>query len=99
VHWATLSRVISYLPEREIGWRVLTNRAEWRYQLQPASEGTAVTQTRRTPRGESRFALWFTRALLGGQDGHDEELADGMNHGLATIKAIAESLDPAVHER
>ena len=93
VRWATVSRVIAYVPEREIGWRVLTNRAEWRYQLQPGSVGTTVTQTRRTPRGESRFALWFTRAFLGGQEGHDAELAEGMEHGLGRIRAIAESLD------
>lgn len=99
VHWATVSRVVSYVPEREIGWRVLTNRAEWRYSLEPTADGTRLIQTRRTPRGESRFALWFTRAFLGGQDGHDEELADGMNRGLATITAIAESLGAAVPGR
>jgi Polyketide cyclase / dehydrase and lipid transport len=99
VRWATVSRVIAFIPEREIGWRVLTNRSEWRYQLQPSSVGTTVTQTRRTPRGEGRFAVWFTRALLGGQESHDTELAGGMNHGLARIKAIAEALDHASQKR
>lgn len=92
VHWATLSRITTYVPGREIGWRVLTNRAEWRYELQPSPSGTTLTQTRRTPRGESRFARWFTRALLDGQEGHDAELAEGMARGLGTIKALAESL-------
>jgi hypothetical protein len=92
VRWATVSRVITFIPEREIGWRVLTNRSEWRYRLQPGSVGTTVTQTRRTPCGEGRFALWFTRALLGGQEDHDNELLMGMEFGLGRIRAIAEAL-------
>lgn len=88
--------MITYVPEREIGWRVLTNRSEWLYQLRPSSVGTSMTHTRRTPRGEGRLALWFTRAFLGGQAGHDAELEEGMNQGLRRIKAIAEALaEPA----
>jgi hypothetical protein len=99
VRWATLSRVITYLPDREIGWRVLTNRSEWRYQLRPGPLGTSITHTRRTPRGESRFALWFTRAFLGGQTCHDAELEHGMDQGLQRIKAIAEALDQHVESQ
>jgi hypothetical protein len=93
VRWATLSRVIAYAPESEIGWRVLTNRSEWRYQLRPSSTGTSITQTRRTPRGEGRFALWFTGKFLGGQESHDDELEHGMSEGLRRIKAIAEAAE------
>ena len=93
VRWVTLSRVISCEADREIGWRVLTNRSEWRYRLAPAPGGTSVTQTRRTPRGEGRFALWFTRRFLEGQAAHDAELAVGMAHGLERIRALAEALE------
>ncbi len=91
--WATLSRVTRFVPGREIGWTVLTNRSEWRYELRAEGAGTLVTQTRRTPRGEGRFALWFTGAFLGGQAGHDDELERGMGQGLLTIKNLAEALD------
>jgi hypothetical protein len=91
VRWATVSRVISWSPGEEIGWVVLTNRAEWRYQLQASANGTSVTHTRLTPRGEGRFALLFTKALLGGQGVHDDELERGMGQGLERIKAIAEA--------
>jgi uncharacterized protein YndB with AHSA1/START domain len=91
VGWATVSRVVTWAPGREIGWRVLTNRAEWRYLVEPAGSGSTLTQTRRTPRGEGRFALWFTRRLLGGQAGHDAELECGMRDGLVTIAALAEA--------
>jgi uncharacterized protein YndB with AHSA1/START domain len=96
VWWVTLSRVISFIPSEEIGWVVLTNRAEWRYQLQRTATGTLIVHTRRTPRGEGRFALLFTRALLGGQARHDDELEQGMNHGLQRIKVIVEALNPAI---
>jgi polyketide cyclase/dehydrase/lipid transport protein len=93
VRWVTLSRVISCETDREIGWRVLTNRSEWRYRLAATPAGTAVTQTRRTPRGEGRFALWFTRAFLEGQAAHDAELAEGMARGLERIRQLAEALE------
>ena len=99
VRWVTLSRVISFLPGKEIGWVVLTNRAEWRYQLQRTATGTLIVHTRRTPRGEGRFAVLFTRALLGGQAGHDDELEQGMYHGLQRIKAIVEASSRAVSHR
>jgi len=78
---------------------VLTNRSEWRYQLRPNGTGTSITHTRRTPRGEGRFAVWFTRAFLGGQALHDAELEQGMNRGLHRIKAIAEELDEPADQR
>lgn len=91
VGWATLSRVLTFSPGTEIGWVVLTNRSEWRYRLEPSATGTSITETRRTPRGEGRFALWFTRVLLDGQAGHDAELEEGMADGLRRIKAVVEA--------
>lgn len=90
VHWVTLSRVTEYEPGAAIGWTVLTNRSCWRYELSASREGTLVVQTRRTPRGEGRFALWFTRVFLGGQAGHDDELEVGMATGLERIKYLVE---------
>jgi Polyketide cyclase / dehydrase and lipid transport len=91
VTWATLSRIIRFEPEAEITWKVLTNRAVWSYRLEPIGAGTRIIQTRDTPRGISHFARAFTRALLGGQRTHDDELEAGMNRGLERIKAIAQA--------
>lgn len=91
VRWTTVSRVGRYEPEREISWTVLTNRSEWTYRLEPQAEGTRLTETRRTPRGEGAFAVWFTERLLGGQAAHDDELEAGMKAGLERIKHLAES--------
>jgi hypothetical protein len=91
VRWATVSRLNVYDPEHEIGWTVLTNRAEWRYLLEPSDTGTQLTETRRTPRGEGVFAVWFTKRLLGGQVPHDDELEAGMQTGLRRIKQLVEA--------
>lgn len=91
VRWVTLSRVISFDPGRQIGWRVLTNRSEWFYRLTPDGAGTRIAQTRRTPRGEGRFAVAFTRLFLGGQAGHDDELERGMAAGLQRIAHLVQA--------
>lgn len=99
VRWPTLSRVTTWAPGEEVGWVVLTNRARWGYELRPGAVGTSLVQTRRTPRGENRFALLFTRVLLGGQERHDGELEQGMEQGLRRIAAIAEALDQPAGRR
>jgi uncharacterized protein YndB with AHSA1/START domain len=96
VRWATVSRITTYRPEQEIEWAVLTNRSRWSYRLVPTAVGTTLHQTRRTPRGEGRFAVWFTCRFLGGQAAHDDELEEGMRAGLERIKAIVES---TAHDR
>lgn len=84
--WATLSRVTRLVPEREVAWKVLTNRSVWTYRLEPTDRGTRVVETRETPRGIGRFARAFTRVLLGGQVAHDDELEAGMARGLERIR-------------
>lgn len=91
VWWVTVSRIGRYAPQEEIAWRVVTNGAVWSYRLSAIPEGTRVTETRETPAGVGRVASWFTRALLGGQRDHDNELEAGMARGLRKIKAIAEN--------
>lgn len=92
--WYTVSRLAEVNAGSGIGWTVLTNRSQWRYLLTPlpstvsVPESTRVTHTRRTPRGEGHFALWFTRRFLGGQAAHDDELEAGMIAGMQRIAAI-----------
>ncbi|HEX2904529.1 MAG TPA: SRPBCC family protein [Jatrophihabitans sp.] len=94
VWWATVSRIVRFEPEREIAWKVLTNRAVWSYTIEARPDAAVLVQTRRTPQGESGFALAFTRLLLGGQDVHDDELEAGM---LAGLRRIAELVTREAH--
>lgn len=88
--WATVSRITELEVDRVISWVVLTNRSVWTYRLEPTDAGSRLTETRETPRGEGRFALVFTRVLLGGQRAHDDELEAGMQAGLGLIKQAVE---------
>ncbi len=90
VRWPTVSRVVRYEPDHEIAWAVRTNGAIWTYRIEATEEGARLTETRDTPKGVGRFARWFTRVLLGGQGGHDDELETGMASGLEHIKASIE---------
>jgi Polyketide cyclase / dehydrase and lipid transport len=90
VRWATLSQIVRYEQDREIAWKVLTNRSVWTYRLEPTDAGTKITETRETPDGIGRFARAFTEVLLGGQQLHDDELEAGMTCGLEKIRAVAE---------
>jgi uncharacterized protein YndB with AHSA1/START domain len=88
--WATLSQVTRYEPDQEIGWVVRTNGAIWTYHLEAIADGVRLVETRDTPNGVGAIARWFTRAFLGGETGHDDELETGMASGLQRIKAIVE---------
>jgi hypothetical protein len=88
--WATVSRITEFEADRAISWVVLTNRSVWTYRVEPTDTGSRLTETRETPRGEGRFALWFTRAFLGGQGAHDDELEGGMQAGLDVIRQAVE---------
>lgn len=89
--WPTLSRVTRFDPEREISWRVGTNRSQWGYTLRATDAGCELTSTRRTPNGVGAFASWFTRTFLGGQTNHDEELAAGIRASLERIRSLVEA--------
>ena len=91
VRWVTLSRIVRFDPEREIAWKVLTNRSVWSYHLRTIDDGTRLTETRETPRGVGGFARVFTKVLLGGQVAHDDELEAGMTAGLERIKTMIQT--------
>ena len=92
VMWTTISRIVRYESEKAIGWRVLENGAVWTYELRPAPLGTRLIERRELPPGGmNRFAALFARVLLGGAEGHDAELLEGMRRTLLRIKATVEA--------
>ena len=92
--WATLSRIVRFEPEHQIGWVVLTNGAVWTYRLEPTDSGTRLIETRETPTGVKPFARLFARSFLGGERAHDDELEDGMAEALNRIKTAVEGTAP-----
>jgi uncharacterized protein YndB with AHSA1/START domain len=89
VVWPTTSKVVRWEPGRAVAWKTRESGATWVYELQPTDTGTTVTGRRVLP----KFTLGTTLLgpAIGGAQGHDAELADGIRTTLERIRATAES--------
>jgi len=92
VVWPTNSRIVRYEPGRAIAWKVYENRATWSYELEPTADGGTRVIERRTlpPPGIAPASAALAKVFLGGVDGHDSELLDGMRTTLERIKTEVE---------
>lgn len=89
--WPTQAKIVRFVPEQEIAFRVKENFTIWSYRLQPtASGGTTLTSRREAPQGISDLSVGLTKRALGGVDRFTVELQQGMQETLAKIKADAE---------
>jgi uncharacterized protein YndB with AHSA1/START domain len=89
--WPTQSKVVRFVPEQEIAFRVKENFTIWSYQLEPSETGgTRLTSRREAPQGISDLSVGLTKRALGGVDAFTTELQDGMRQTLDKIKADAE---------
>jgi len=88
--WPTQAKVVRFVPEREIAWRVKENTVVWSYTLEPTATGTRVTSRREAPQGISDLSVRLTRTAFGGVDSFSAELAHDMQRTLERIKADAE---------
>lgn len=88
VVWPTSSKVVRWEPGRAVAWKTRESGATWVYELEPTAGGTSVTGSRVLP----RFTLATTvmGPVLGGAEGHDVELADGIRTTLERIRAAVE---------
>ncbi len=88
--WPTTSKVVRFVPEQEIAWRVKENTVVWSYTLEPTATGTRVTARREAPEGISDVSVKLTNAVFGGVDSFGAELERDLAATLAKIKADAE---------
>lgn len=91
VRWSTRNTVVAAEPEREFAFQTAQSGTEWRYTLTPDGDGTSVTESRRAFAPTPLIARIFTGALLGGGEGHLDELRAGMAESLDRLKAVAEA--------
>jgi len=92
--WPTTSKVVRFEPGRAVAWKTRESGATWTYELEPVEGGgTRLTGRRDLP----KFTLGTTlmAPLIGGADGHDRELADGIRATLERIRATIEASSPA----
>jgi hypothetical protein len=89
VAWPTTSKVTRFEPGRAVAWKTRESGATWTYELEPTESGTRVTGRRDLP----SFTLGTTlmAPVIGGAEGHDHELAEGIRSTLERIKATVES--------
>ena len=65
-------------PGRAVAWKTRESGATWVYELEATATGTQVTGRRVLP----KFTVGTSvlGPVIGGADGHDRELADGIAH-------------------
>ena len=88
--WPTRAKVVRFVPEREIAFRIKENFTVWSYQLEAGDAGTRVTARREAPQGISDLSVGLTKRALGGVDVFTAELQEGLRETLEKIKADAE---------
>ena len=91
LEWTTHAEITRYDAERAIAFRVAENWVVWSFLLEPAEDGTVLTQRRETPDGISDLSLEWTDAFMGGQAAFTETMRAGMRQTLERIKAAAEA--------
>ncbi|WP_436700130.1 SRPBCC family protein [Nocardioides sp. BYT-33-1] len=91
LEWTTHARIVRFLPEEEIAFRIEENWAVWSFHLRAEGDGTLLTQRRSTPDGISDLSRELTEGFLGGMDVFTAALRDGMRQTLTGIKATAEA--------
>jgi uncharacterized protein YndB with AHSA1/START domain len=93
VRWSTTNEIVAAERGREFAFETKQSGMRWRYRFEPVDGGVAtlVTESREPWRDRPKVAAFFTQLLLGGEDGHTDELRAGMRATLERVKAAAES--------
>ncbi len=89
VVWPTTSKVVRWEPGYAVAWKTRESGATWVYELEPSSTGTTVTGRRVLSKFTIGTAL--LGPAIGGAEGHDAELADGIRTTLERIRATVEA--------
>src|SRR5688572_5931540 len=72
--WSTTNEVVAAGPGRVFSFETQQRAARWTYRMEPEGTGTLVTETRELYKERPKVAVLFTKLLLGGEEGHEDEL-------------------------
>ncbi len=89
--WPTRSVVAVLEPGRALAWDTRSSGARWIWELAPAGSSTHVVHRRPVPTRLTIGSRLFAGVLLGGSEGHADELEQGMAQTLARLKDAAEA--------
>lgn len=91
VVWPTRNVVAEVEPGRRLAWDTTTSGSRWIWELEDAGEGrTRVVHRRPVPRRLTPLSAVFARTLLGGVEGHADELEAGMATSVDRLRRIVE---------
>ncbi len=85
--WPTSAKVVEFVPNEKLAFRVKDNFTIWSFTLEPVGTGTLITERREAPQGISDISVKLTKVVLGGQESFTEDLRAGMRQTLTRIKA------------
>ena len=90
VVWPTTSKVVRWEPGRAVAWKTRESGATWVYELEPTADRHARCTGRRVL---PKFTIGTSLLgpVIGGAEGHDAELADGIRTTLERIRATVEA--------
>ncbi|GAA4119633.1 SRPBCC family protein [Nocardioides fonticola] len=89
--WPTRNVLAVLEPERALAWDTTSSGARWIWELEDAGEGrTRVVHRRPVPDGVTRLSAIVAPLLLGGADGHADELEAGMATTLERLRRAVE---------
>ena len=91
VVWPTRSVVAAVETGRRLVWDTRSSGAQWIWELEPEGTATRVVHRRPVPKGATLSSRLFAPAFLGGNEGHADELEQGMARTIAGLKAAAEA--------
>ena len=97
VVWPTTSRVVRWEPAHAVAWKTRESGATWVYELEPTATGTSLTGRRVLPKFTVGTAL--LGPVIGGAQGHDAELAEGIRTTLERIRETVEAGVPQPDRR
>ena len=89
MYWPTTCTVVEIVPARKLAFRVNTNHTIWSYELSPTETGTRLVESRHAENGVTAFSNLSINAVMGGVPSFEQELVEGMNATLSSIKAAA----------
>lgn len=89
--WSTTNEVVAAEPGREFAFDTQQSGTRWSYTLVPDGDGTLVTESRAAFKPRPLVARVFSALVLGGVEGHDDEMRAGLQATLDRLKAVAEA--------
>jgi uncharacterized protein YndB with AHSA1/START domain len=89
--WPTTSKVTRFEPGRAVAWHTRESGATWTYELEPTGPGNGTRLTGRRDLDSFTIGTTLMAPAIGGAEGHDRELEEGISTTLGRIKQAVEA--------